>query len=175
MSLEDISFEQRDELARLMKDLSDNPNTRKEVLRLTKQVRPDLTIPELEIESSTKAAFDKAEQRVQALEAKLREKDALAELQRRRDALKEKNLVGSDKDVEEVEKLMLEKNIANHETAAEYWAWMKQSAAPTPSSYNPSAIGKFDLSSYWKNPQTAARNEAAKALAELRRNNSRPF
>jgi hypothetical protein len=47
---------------------------------------------------------------------------------------------------------------------------MNQSAAPTPTGYNPSAINKFDLSAYWKNPIQGARNEAAKALSELRRN-----
>ena len=47
MSLEDISLEQRDELALLMKNLAEDPATRKEVLRLTKKVRPNLPIPEL--------------------------------------------------------------------------------------------------------------------------------
>jgi hypothetical protein len=42
MSLEDMSFEQRDQMALLMRELSDNPQTRKEVLRLTKQIKPDL-------------------------------------------------------------------------------------------------------------------------------------
>jgi hypothetical protein len=55
---------------------------------------------------------------------------------------------------------MLERGITNHETAAEYHQWMKQAAVPTSSSYNPSPMNKFDLSNYWKNPQTAARNEA---------------
>ena len=47
---------------------------------------------------------------------------------------------------------------------------MKQSAAPTPSGYNPSAISKFNLGEYYKNPVAAARNEASKALNELRKN-----
>ena len=54
MSLEDMSFEQRDQLALLMRELSDNPATRKDVLRLTKQIKPDLVIPELDIENTTK-------------------------------------------------------------------------------------------------------------------------
>jgi len=47
---------------------------------------------------------------------------------------------------------------------------MKQSAVPTPTGYNPSAVAKFDLGKYYKNPVMAARDEAAKALNELRRN-----
>ena len=83
-------------------------------------------------------------------------------------------LFRSDADVEEIEKVMLEKKIADHDTAAEYWQWMKQSAAPTPTGYNPSAVKQFDLNKYYKNPVGAARDEAAKALQELRKN-TRPI
>jgi hypothetical protein len=65
---------------------------------------------------------------------------------------------------------MLEKGITNHEAAAEYFQWMKQAAVPTSTGYNPSAINKFDLNKYWKNPVASARDEAAKALTELRKN-----
>ena len=37
MSLEDMSFEARDQLAELAKSLADNPKTRKQFLRLTKE------------------------------------------------------------------------------------------------------------------------------------------
>ena len=104
------------------------------------------------------------------LEARLREKEALDELNSRRNKLKAKGLIDRDEDIEEVEKVMLEKGITNHEAAAEYWRWMQQSATPTPTGYNPSAINKFDLSRYWKNPVAGARDEAAKALNELRKN-----
>ena len=107
------------------------PETRKDFLRLTKKAKPELPIPELEIEDATTNAVSKAY---------------------------------------EIEKVMLEKNIPNHETAAEYWKWMQQSAAPTPgTSYNPSTLSKFDLSKYQKNPVAAARDEAFKALNELRK------
>jgi len=165
MSLEDLSLEQRDELAMLSKQLSDNPATRKEFLRLTKKVRPDLSVPELDIEDNTNTKISAAENRVQALEAKLRERDAVSELEKRR-----AKLGRSAEEVAEIEKLMLDKGMTNHETAAEYFDWMKQAATPTPMGYNPSAISKFDLSKYWKNPQMGARDEAAKALSELRTN-----
>lgn len=168
MSLEDLSLEQRDELAALARSLAENPATRKNFLKLTKQVKPDMTIPELEIEEYTHKAVSKAEERVEQLEAKLREKDAMDELLKRRQSVIKKGLASED-NIDEIEKVMLDKGIANHETAAEYWAWMKQSAAPTPTGYNPNTMAKFDLSKYWKNPVTGAREEAAKALAELRK------
>jgi len=172
MSLEDISLEQRDELALLMKELAENPATRKEALRLTKKVRPNLPIPELELEDYTEKKVTAAEDRVNALEAKLKEKEALTELEKRRSKLVKRGL--SDEEIEEVEKVMLEKKIHDHETAADYFDWMKQAATPTPMGYNPSAMSKFDLSKYWKNPTQGARNEAAQALMDLRKN-TRPI
>lgn len=174
MSLENISLEQRDELALLMKELAENPKTRKEALRLTKELRPDLPIPELEIEDYTEKKVAQANKRVEDLESKLREKDAMEDLNKKRDSLFKKGLAQDDKDIEEIERIMLDKKIADHETAAEYWDWMKQSAAPTPTGYNPNPVAKFDLGKYYKNPQGAAREEAAKALNELRKN-TRPI
>ena len=170
MSLEDLSPEARDELAALARQLAENPDTRKDFLRLTKKAKPDMPIPELEIEDYTRSAVEKSNERVAQLEAKLREKEAMDELNARRNKLKAKGLIDRDEDIEEVEKVMLDKGITNHEVAAEYWKWMQQSAAPTPTGYNPSAINKFDLSKYWKNPVAGARDEAAKALNELRKN-----
>jgi hypothetical protein len=50
MSLENVSLEARDELASLSQMLAENPETRKEFLRMTKKVKPDLPIPELDME-----------------------------------------------------------------------------------------------------------------------------
>lgn len=168
MSLENLSIEARDELAALAQQLADNPETRKDFLRMTKKVKPDIPIPELDIEEKTTQAVSRAEQRVQELEAKLKQKDAMEELNRRRQTIVKKGLASED-DIEGIEKLMLEKKIADHETAAQYHEWMKQAAEPTPSGYNPNVMKKWDLNSYMKNPVTAARDEAVKALAELRK------
>ena len=170
MSLEDLSMEARDELAMLARQLSENPATRKEFLRLTKKAKPDMPIPELEIEDKTDSAIEMMRKENQELRAKWQEKEAMEELRSRRSNLKSKGLVERDEDIAEVEKIMLEKGMTNHETAAEYWQWMKQSAQPTPSGYNPNPMTKFDLGKYWKNPVQGARDEAAKALNELRKN-----
>ena len=169
MSLENLSLEARDELAALAQTLAENPETRKDFLRMTKRVKPDLPIPELDIEDYTHRAVSRSEDRVQALEAKLREKEALEELQKRRQSLMKKGLISNESEVGDVEKIMLERGITNHETAAEYHQWMKQAAVPTSSGYNPSAVKQFDLNKYWKNPAAAARNEAMNALNDLRK------
>lgn len=170
MSLEDLSTEARDELAALARQLAENPNTRKDFLRLTKKAKPDMPIPELEIEDATNAATAKMQNELESLRNQMREKDAVEELNRRRSKLKAKGLIESDDDIEQVERVMLDKGITNHEVAAEYWSYMKQAATPTPTGYNPSAIKGFNLDQFWKNPVQGARNEAAAALNELRRN-----
>lgn len=170
MSLEDMSNDQVNELAALAKQLAENPETRKDFLRLTKKAKPDLPIPELEIEDATTYAVSKAYERVEGIENKMRERDARDSLNERRQSLLKKGFAKDDADIESIEKIMLEKNIPNHETAAEYWKWMQESAAPTPgTSYNPSTLSRFDLSKFQKNPVAAARDEAFKALNELRK------
>ena len=169
MSLENLSLEARDELAALAQTLAENPETRKDFLRMTKKVKPDLPIPELDIEDYTHRAVSRSEDRVQALEAKLREKEAIEDLNSRRHNLMKKGLISNESEVGDVEKIMLERGITNHETAAEYHQWMKQAAVPTSTGYNPSAVKQFDLNKYWKNPVAAARNEAMNALNDLRK------
>ena len=169
MSLENITSDARDELAALAQQLAENPATRKEFLRMTKKVKPDLPIPELDIEDYTNRVVTKSEERVQQLEAKWRERDAMDELQKRRQSLMKKGLIASEDEVSDVEKIMLEQGITNHETAAQYHNWMKQAAVPTSSGYNPSPVKQFDLNKYWKNPVGAAREEAARALSDLRK------
>jgi hypothetical protein len=150
MSLENLSLEAQAELAALAKSLAEDPKTRKQFLQLTKQVRPDVPIPEIEIEERTNAVLETANKRVESLEAKLRAKDAKEELERRRNNLRTKQLADSDADIADIEKLMIEKGIANHETAAEYHSWMKQAAAPTPSQFPQPVMSRFNTQDYMK-------------------------
>ena len=170
MSLENLSLEAQAELAALAKSLAEDPKTRKQFLQLTKQVRPDVPIPEIEIEERTNAVLETANKRVESLEAKLRAKDAKEELERRRNNLRTKQLAEYDDDIADIEKLMIEKGIANHETAAEYHSWMKQAAAPTPSQFPSPVMSRFNTQDYMKNPVGAARDAAHAALAEFRKN-----
>lgn len=169
MSLENLSPEARDELAALAQRLADNPETRKDFLRMTKKVNPDLPIPELEIDDRTNSAIETMRKENEAIRAKLQAKEAQEMLDKRRQSLVKKGLVDNEDEIDAVEKLMLEKKIADHETAAQYHQWMKQAAVPTSSGYNPSAVKQFDLNKYWKNPVNAARDEAANALRDLRK------
>ena len=168
MSLENLSLEQRDELAGLMQQLADTPETRKDILRLTRKIRPGLNVPELDIEDNTNSAISQMRAENEAIRAKLQQKEAVENLEKIRHNVVKKGLVSED-EIPEIEKLMLEKKIADHETAAEHFRWMKQAAVPTPTGYNPSAIRQFDLGKYWKDPRGAAQQEAVRAFADLRK------
>ena len=169
MSLENLSQDARDELAALAQQLAESPETRKDFLRLTKKMKPEIPIPELDLEDTVSRATKNSEDRIQQLEAKLKQKEAMEELERRRRVIRDKGLAKDEEDVKSIEKIMLDRGITNHETAAEYHNWMKQAAEPTPSGYNPGVMNKWDLNAYRQNPVAAARNEAAKALADLRK------
>ena len=90
MSLENLSFEERDSLAELSKKLADNPKTRKAFLRLTKEVNPEINIPEIEIEETTNSAIYKMQKENEEIRNKLREKEALEDLEKRRNNLMKK-------------------------------------------------------------------------------------
>lgn len=172
-TLEDLPQNARDELALLARELSDSPDTRKAFLALARKKRPDMPMPELDIEDRIAGIEKSANDRVAAVESKLAEKDMRAELTRRRDALKASGKAGSDADIEAIEKLMLEKGIQNHETAADYFDWMKQAAAPTPVAYNRNVFDtdtRDKMKPYWKNSVTAARDEAQRAFTDFRKN-----
>lgn len=170
MSLENYSPEAIEELAALSKRLSEDPTTRKDFLRLTKKVHPDLPVPEIEMEEAVNQRALAAEEKVAQLEAKLKQREVREELQKRRSALKEKGYAESDDDILEIEKLMTEKGIANHETAADYWRKSRETAIPTPNGFPQPVMSRFDIQGYMKNPVGAARENAAQALAELRKN-----
>ena len=122
-----------------------------------------------DLKDNTNQALQQMRQENEAIRNELRTRDAQAELENRRKALVKKGLVSSEEEIEAVEKVMLDKKISDHETAADHYRWMKEAAKPTPTGYNPSAVRQFDLGKYWKDPKGAAQQEAMNALADLRK------
>ena len=80
-SLEDLTPDARDELALLARELAENPNTRESFLRLTKKARPNMTIDTIDMKDSLDARFAEYEAKNAALEGRLREKEALEDLE----------------------------------------------------------------------------------------------
>lgn len=173
-SLEDLTPEARDELALLARKLADNPKTRNPYLKLVREINPEVPMPELDMEQRAVQIESKTREEVESLKAELQKRDAERELEKRRERVKARG-----HNPEDVEKVMLERGITNHDTAAEFLEAQRRAAPPTPTTtFNPSVMdekAKTTLSAFWKNPVQAGRNEAAKALTEIRMNNPKPI
>jgi hypothetical protein len=172
-SLEDLTPEARDELAALARELADNPATREGFLRLTKTARPNMPIGEIDLKDDMSSRFDVAQSRMEQLEGKLRERDALEELERRRNRLVRGKGV-KEEDIAEIEKIMLEKGITSHESAADYYNWMRQAATPTPQKmFSRNVIDDAAQNTLKRfmggNHVRAAREVAAEAFNEIRK------
>jgi len=139
--LEGMSVENIQALAELAQNLSSNPKTRHGFLNLTKLANPDTAIPEIDIPANIS----------RALEAPLKQLDALTAAHQKREIedgieAKRRSMIRSGvpaDDVDRVEKLMVEKGIANHETALEHMRMQERAAVPTPAS-SLGGIRKFD-------------------------------
>src|SRR5574337_144780 len=169
MSLENMDESAIAELASLAKSLADDPKTRKSFLKLTKEVRPDVSLPELEMENTISEQLASRDTRIKDLETSLAERSVMDDLEAKRGILRKR---GADPDeIVEIEKLMVEKGIADHDTAADYFVWKKQAeeanARATQNSMPKQIVSPFK--DFFANPIQRAREEAYKALNENRR------
>ena len=163
-----MPYEDR-EMLNLAHQLNQHPDTRPTFLKITKMVRPDVAMPELEIEERVNTQVQALQQEIATLKAQKAEKEAIENLDAHRKNLYDKGLAKNKDDINRIEKIMLDKNIVNHETAAEFDRYMREAAVPTPSGYNPNPMRQFDLKAFHKNPIQAARDVAAQALTEIRK------
>ena len=168
-SLEGLSQEAIVGLAQIAKGLSDNPDTRTSFLGLVKKADPGQSIPELDIANQITSAVSEERAKREVLEAKIMERDARENVMNRREAIKKSKGL-SDEDVAEVEKIMVEKGISNHDTAAEFMVAQRQSAKPTPfqAGYGSHQAPKVDTKPYGGNMTQWSRNEAAETISDIR-------
>lgn len=169
ISLEGMSADQINGLALLAKNLSDNPETRNDFLKMTKKANPSMSIPEVDIPLNMEAMLQTERTERGKLEKELLKDRVERDVEKRRASLMaDKGL--SEKDVGEVEKLMVEKGIASHETAADYYKMQQQSARPTPSftGHGSHQLPKVDTKDFGGNMAQWSRNEAAKTIHDIR-------
>lgn len=172
VSLEGMTPEAIADLAALAKGLSENPRTRQNFLGLMKAADPNLSIPEIDIPSRIGAATKPYIDKLDAMEKKEAEREMRERIKERRQALV-KNKGIAESEIPEIEKLMVEKGIQNHNTAAEYYLSQKQSAAPTPSTFSQPSIPRPDLKKMGLNINQWSRNEATNAIADIIKNRGR--
>src|SRR5574337_2018504 len=160
MSLENMDASAVAELASLAKSLADDPKTRKQFLKLTKEVRPGVILPELEMENTISEQLASRDEKIKNLETTLAERSVLDDLEQKRGVLRKR---GADpEEIVEIEKLMVEKGIADYETAADYFVWKKQ-AEDTVARAQAAAMPKQLVSpfkDFFASPIQKAREEA---------------
>lgn len=129
-SLEDYTPEQIEQMAATYKSALENPATREVMLRATKHLNPSMSIPEIDLKDGVRKEFQKANERADALEQQIRERDARDRVNSERASLREAG--HSKDDIAAIEKIMIDKHIPSYETAAEFYRGQQQIATPTP-------------------------------------------
>jgi N-acetyl-beta-hexosaminidase len=141
-SLEGMSATQRDELAQLAVELSNDPKTRPVFLRLTKHKRPGTSIPELELEDRLAAAVNPLREQITKLTGQNETMAAERNVQGAR-AAAQRDLKLSNDELEAVENFMVsqhkEGNAFTYEAAHEFLNLQRQTAQPSAPSYKFSA------------------------------------
>ena len=170
MSLEGKTAEEIASLAELSANLMNDPKTRAGMLRLTKMANPAANIPEIDIPDSIASAFKPQLDRLAQLEKQVQERDAEDRVRAARKKALEIQGVTRD-DIPAIEKLMVEKQIPDHKTAAEFLAMQRKSAEPTPAAgaARTFALPKTpDLKEFGGNMQAWARKNAFDVIDQLR-------
>jgi len=126
MSLEGKSVEEIEALATMAMRLGTNQKTRTGFLQLAKIDNPDTPIPEIDIPQRFRAVLEDQMKRQDALEAKLKEREMVDQIEANRRAL------GLSRDqLAKVEKAMVEHKIADHETAKKFLDMQDRAAEPS--------------------------------------------
>ena len=142
MSLEGKTVDEIQSLAELANMLATDPKTRKSFLSLTKAVNPGANIPEIDIPASLQAQFAEPLKRLDALAKRQEEIDLERRIEAsRRDVMVKKGVTADE--LTQVEKLMVEKGIANHETAIDHFRMSQRSAEPSSAS-TANGLRRFD-------------------------------
>lgn len=131
MSLEGKSVEEIQALAELANGLASDPKTRNGFLRLTKIANPSTSIPEVDIPAQLGEMFKPHLEKLDALAKRAEKEDSERAILRRREELMAEGV--DAKDIPKIEKLMVDKGIANHKTAVEHMKLESRAAEPTPS------------------------------------------
>lgn len=170
VSLEGLSADQVSNLAALAKGMSENPETRGDFLKLLKKQKPELSIPEVDLPVQMESVVKPLQEQIATLQAEKAEAEARQRVLDARNEVVGKGLAKAE-DIPEIEKLMLERGITSHATAAEFYASQQRAAVPTPSRFTGGnqSLPQVDLKAAGVGSMKQwARQEAHRVLDDIR-------
>lgn len=153
------------ELLKLAKKTLGGKNRIKQ-LRILREENPEMAIPELDTEERIAAEVNPLKEENRKLREDMEKANQLNALEKKREKLK---LAGhSDEEIKQIEKIMVEKGIGSHETAAEFHRLNSAPAAPTPNpGFKSSRVEVPAHEGLAANPAQWARETAASVLNEF--------
>jgi hypothetical protein len=154
---------ERADLLKNAEALLGDPETRSAFLGLVKKKNPGMVIPEHDVKSQIEIAMSAERAAREKLEQEMRDERTRNEIEKRRLAL-----AGRGVDVAEVEKIMVEKGITSHDTAADFILQSRQIAGGSagPGTAKPSPISPMKEAKEQFNGDIKAWGRA-KALEDL--------
>lgn len=141
MSLEGKTVEEIQALAELAEAMNSDPRTRKTFLQAAKTLNPNTHVPEIDIPAALAAQFAEPLKQLDALTKAAAERELRDRVEASRRQIVSKGVAESD--IPAIEKMMVDKGIANHDTAVEHFRMTQRAAEPTPATTG-SALRRFD-------------------------------
>lgn len=162
-SLENYTEAQREQLARTALSLLNHPDVSKDAKRLIKKIDPKVNFPDVEVEDRFETFRTEQAEREKKRDEEERVRRANEQYQETCAKIAARGFK-----VEDVEKLMKEKGIANYETAMDFIDQERRLAPATPDSLYTMKMPDT-MSTIMKEGKNFARNRAHAAIDELGR------
>ncbi len=166
MSLEDLTPQERAYLS-AGKLLFENPEVSKDAKRLLIKAKPEAKVnfPDIAMDDQFAARQAELDKRAKEIDEKLAKDELDRRVEKQRAALRDQGV-----DVEALETFMKENELYSYEKAAKIFKQVNQTAQDTPASLVKSMQANADaeVKAFWKDPIKAAREEASKAIDEMR-------
>jgi hypothetical protein len=159
--LEDLSPEDKARAYSLFQFLRQNPDVDKQVRRAAKAKNPNLSAPDIELEDALAAQAKNFDDK---LAADRKERLDAIQAERRKEA--HGRITAAGLKPEDVEKVMVDENIGNYDTAIRYLKAQQQLAPATPASVQPMSMP--ESKGLWADRNKFAKDTAFEAINELK-------
>jgi hypothetical protein len=157
----ELSKEVLAEIGQLALKLRHNPKTKRQFTKLVKEIQPDISFPDADLED----VKEEASAKIEAFREELARKALEESLAKDRAKIAERY---DDKQIKEIEQVMAQKGLSSYEDAAVLYAHHQPPASPE--SVRPPTSLELPTDENWlKNPRKLARDTAFDVIQEMRR------